>query len=70
MVQMDSFNRVFFYPITFIFSSSSTNYITSCLGSRVDMISNLNPVSMIFLPVFNNYLIISAKCLGDTAINI
>jgi len=43
-----SFYRIFFYPIIFILSPFSTNHITSCLGSRVDMVSNLNSVSMIF----------------------
>jgi len=48
MVPMDSFYRIFFYPITFIHSPFIANHITSCLGFCVDMISNLDPVSMIF----------------------
>jgi hypothetical protein len=47
MVLMDSFYR-FFYLITFILFPFSTNHITLCLGSHVDMISNLDPNSMIF----------------------
>jgi len=38
---MDTFYRIFFYPITFILSSFSANHITLCLGFRVDLISNL-----------------------------
>jgi len=38
-----------FYPIIFIVSPFSTNHITSCLGSRVDMVSNLDPVFMVFV---------------------
>jgi hypothetical protein len=35
------------------------------------MVSNLDPVSMIFaLSLFNNYLAMSAKCLGDSTINV
>jgi hypothetical protein len=45
---MDSFYIIILYPITFILSPLSTNHITSCLGSRVDIVSNLEPVSMIF----------------------
>ena len=70
MVQMDSFYRIIFYPITYILSSFSTNHIPSCLNSRVDMVSNLDPVSMIFaLFLFNNYLATSAKYLGGSTIN-
>jgi hypothetical protein len=32
----------------YILSPLSINHIISCLGSRVDMVSNLDPVSMIF----------------------
>ena len=54
---MDSFYRIFFYPITFIVSPFSANHITSCLGFRVYIVSNLDPFSMIFaLSLFNNYL--------------
>ena len=49
MVSMDSFYTTTFYPITYTLSSFSTNHILSCLGSRVDMVSNLDPVSMIFV---------------------
>ena len=71
MVPMDIFYRIFFYPITFILSPFLANHITSCLGFCVDMISNLDQVSMIFaLSLFNNSLAISAKCLGGTVINI
>ena len=48
MVSMDSFYRTTFYPITYSISPFSTNRIHSCLGSRVDMVSNLDLVSMIF----------------------
>ena len=68
---MDSFYRLFFYPITFILFPFLANHITSCLGFCLDMVSNLDPVSMIFtLSLFNNSLATSAKCLGGTAINI
>jgi len=71
MVLIDSFYRIFFYPITFILSPFLVNHITSCLGFCVDMISNLDPVSTIFaLSLFNNSLVTSTKCLGVTAINI
>ena len=45
---MDSFYRTIFYPITYILSLFSTTHIPSYLGSRVDMVFNLDPVSMIF----------------------
>jgi len=45
---MDSFYTIVFYPITFILSPFSTNHNTLCLGSCVDIVSNLDPVSMIF----------------------
>jgi hypothetical protein len=48
MVPIDNFYGIFFYPITYILSTFSTNHIPSCLGSRVDMISNLDLVSMTF----------------------
>jgi hypothetical protein len=48
MVPMDSFYRTIFYPITYILSPISTNHIPSCLGSRIDMVSKLDPVFMIF----------------------
>jgi len=66
---MDSFYTTIFYPITFILSPFSTNYITLCLGSCVDMVSILDQVSMIFT-LFSNYLATSAKCLGGTIINV
>jgi hypothetical protein len=68
---MDSFYRTFFYPITYIVSPLSTNHIPSCFGSRVDMVSNLDLVSMIFaLSLFNNYLATSVKWLDDSTINV
>jgi hypothetical protein len=71
MVPMNSFYGTFFYPITYILSQFFINHIPSCLGSRIDMISNLDPVSMIFaLSLFNNYLATSAKRLGGSTINI
>ena len=71
MVPINNFYITFFYQITYIFSPFSTNYISSCIGSRVDMVSNLDLVSMIFaLSLFNNYLAISAKRLGDSTINV
>ena len=48
MVPTDSFYRIFFLPIIFILSLFLANYITLCLGFCVDMVSNLDPVSMIF----------------------
>ena len=45
---MDSFYGTIFYPIAYILSSFSTNHIPLCLGSRVDMVSKLDPVSIIF----------------------
>ena len=45
---MDSFYRILFYSITFILSSFLINHITLCLGFCVDMVSNLELVSMIF----------------------
>ena len=71
MMSMDSLYIIIYYPITFIISPFLINYITSCLGSSVDMVSKLDPVSMIFaLSLFNNYLVTSAKCLCDTIINV
>ena len=71
MTLIDSFYTIIFYPITFILSSFSTNHITLCLESCVDMVSNLDLVSMIFtLSLFNNYLTTSAKNLGGTIINV
>ena len=49
MVSMDSFYKIFFYPIIFILSPFSANHITSCLGFCVDIVSNLDLVSMIFV---------------------
>ena len=70
MVPMDCFYTIFLYPITFILSPFLANHITSCLGFCVDMVSNLDLVSMIFtLSLFNNYIAASTKCLCDTAIN-
>ena len=70
MVPMDSFCRTIFYPITYILSPFSTNHISSCLGSRVDIVSNLDPVYMNFaLSLFNNHLVTSAKRLGGSTIN-
>jgi hypothetical protein len=45
---IDSFYRIIFYSITYILSPFSTNHIPSYLGSCVDMVSNLDPISMIF----------------------
>jgi hypothetical protein len=45
MIYIEQF---FFYLITYILSSFSTNHIHSCLGFRVDMVSNLDLVFMIF----------------------
>jgi hypothetical protein len=70
---MDSFNETIFYPITYILSPFSINHISSCLGSRVDMVSNLDLVYMIFalsLSLFNNYLATSAKRLDSSTINV
>ena len=71
MILMDSFYRTIFYPIIYILSPFSINHIPSCLGSREDMVSNLDPVSMIFaLSLFNNYLATSVKHLGGSTINV
>ena len=48
MVPMDSFYIIVFNPITYILAPFFINRIPSCLGSRIDMVSNLDPVSMIF----------------------
>jgi hypothetical protein len=48
MFSMDSFYKVIFYLIAYILSLFSVNHIPSCLGSRVDMVSNLDPISMNF----------------------
>jgi hypothetical protein len=45
---MNSFYITIFYPITYILFSFSINHIHSYLGSRVDIVSNLDLVSMIF----------------------
>jgi len=45
---MNSFYTIICYSIIFILSPFSTNYITLFLGSRVDMVSKLGLVSMIF----------------------
>ena len=45
---MNNFYRIIFYPITFILSTFSINHITSCLRSHIDIVSNLDLVSMIF----------------------
>ena len=71
MVPINSFYRIFLYSITFIISPFLANHITSCLGFCVDMVSNLDPVYMIFtLSIFNNYIATSAKCLDGAAINV
>ena len=71
MVPIDSFYQTIFYLITYILSPLSTNHIHLCLGSRIDMVSNLDPVSMIFaLSLFNNYLATSVKHLGGSTINV
>ena len=69
MVLINSFYRIFFYPITFILSPFLANHITLYLGFCVDMVSNLDPVFMIFALLFNNSIATSAKCLGGTVIN-
>ena len=70
MIPMNSFYRTIFYSITYILSPFSVNHILSCLDSRVDMVSNLDLVSMILLSLFNNYLATSAKYLGGSTINV
>jgi hypothetical protein len=45
---MNSLYKTIFYPITYIFSQFSTNHIPLCVSSRVDIVSNLDPISMIF----------------------
>jgi hypothetical protein len=42
----------------------------ACLGSHVDMVSNLDSVSIFFYSLFNNYLATSAKRLADSTINV
>jgi hypothetical protein len=61
---MDNSYVILFYPVICIFSPFSTNRIPSYLDSHVDMVSNLDPVSIIFFSLFNGYLVISAKRLG------
>jgi hypothetical protein len=47
---MDSrFYKTMFYPVTYILSLFATNHIPSCLDSPVDMVSNLDPIFMIFV---------------------
>ena len=66
---MNCFYGIIFYPITYILSPFSTDH--NPFGSRVDMVSNLDPVSMIFaLSLFNNYLATSVKRLGGSTINV
>jgi len=48
MVLMDSLYRIILHPITFILSPFSTKYIILGFRSRVDMVSNLNLIFMIF----------------------
>ena len=45
---MHNFYIIFFYPIIYVLYPFSANHIPSCLGSRIDMVSNLDPVSIIF----------------------
>jgi hypothetical protein len=66
---MDSFYITIFYSITYIVSLFATNHIPSCLGSRVDMVCNMDPLSMIFA-LFNKYLATLAKRLGDSIVNV
>jgi hypothetical protein len=66
MVPMSNFYRTIFYQITYILSLLSANRIPSCLGSRVDIVSNLHPVFMIFALS----LATSAKRLVDNIINV
>ena len=64
MAPINSFYTIIFYPVTFILFPFSTNHTTLCLRFRVDMVSNLDPVFMIFtLFLFNNHLVTSAKML-------
>ena len=66
MVPMDSFYRTIFYPITYIRSLFSINHITSYVDSRVYMVCNLDPVSIIFaLFLFNNYIAMSIENTRD-----
>jgi len=67
MVPMDSFYRIFLYPITFILSLFLANHMTSCLGFCVDIVSNF---SINFTLSLNKYIATSTKCLGGTAINV
>ena len=48
MVPMDNFYRIFFLTNHIHSLSILANHITSCLGFCVDMVSNLDLVSMIF----------------------
>jgi hypothetical protein len=66
MFPMDSFYRIIFCPIIHLLSPLSTYHIYSCLGSRVDLVSNLDPVSSSLLVKLHAT---SAKCLGDRLIN-
>ena len=68
MVPIDSFYRTIFYSITYTLSILYQSHpFMSCF--RVDMVSNLDPVSIIFA-LFNNYLAISAKHLDGSTINV
>ena len=46
---VNSFFRIIFYLITIIFFLFSTNHIISYFGSHIDIVSNLDPVSIIFV---------------------
>jgi hypothetical protein len=65
---MDSFYGIFFFIQS---HTLFANHIPPCLGFRVDMVSNLDPVYIIFaLSLFNNDLATLVKCLGDSTINV
>jgi hypothetical protein len=71
MIPTNNFCGTIFYPITYILSSFSIDHIPSRLDSRVDIVSDLDSVSIIFtLSLVNNYLATSAKRLGDSIINV
>jgi hypothetical protein len=66
MFPMDSFYRIIVCPVTPLLSPSSTYHVSLCLGSRVDLASNLDPVSSSLLI---KSLSTSAKCLSGRVIN-
>jgi hypothetical protein len=48
MIPTNNFGGTIFYPITYILSSFSIDHIPSRLDSRVDIVSDLDSVSIIF----------------------